>query len=136
MSKLRNVLEANFHNDVKDPEHLKYKKIIIDKLEEEIKQEIISEETERVIEAEERARTIRNIDRVKDVFLTVVVIGILVGVTGNQITELISIGKQGLSIGWTWAVAICLVGMMYLYFWISYLKQATNEIRKFKEKND
>lgn len=68
MSKLRNVLEANFHNDVKDPEYLKYKKIIIDKLEEEIKQEIISEETERVIEAEERARTIRNIDRVKDVF--------------------------------------------------------------------
>lgn len=136
MSKLRNVLEANFHNDVKDPEYLKYKKIIIDKLEEEIKQEIISEETERVIEAEERARTIRNIDRVKDVFLTVVVIGILVGVTGNQITELISIGKQGLSIGWTWAVTICLVGMMYLYFWISYLRQATNEIRKFKEKND
>lgn len=41
MSKLRNVLEANFHNDVKDPEYLKYKKIIIDKLEEEIKRFVV-----------------------------------------------------------------------------------------------
>lgn len=136
MSKLRTILEVNVHHEVKDPELLKYKKIIIDKLEEEIKQEIISEEAERVIEAEERERTIRNIDRVKDVFWTVVVIGILVGVTGNQVTELIAVEKRDLSIGWTALLAIVLIGMMYLYFWINFLKQATKKIKEFKEKNE
>ena len=60
-----------------------------------------------------------------------VIIGILVGVTGNQVTELVSFGKYGLPIGWT----IALIVFLYIYFWIGYLKQATAEITTFKEKN-
>ena len=54
-----------------------------------------------------------------------VIIGILVGVTGNQVTELVSFGKYGLPIGWTIALIAFLILIMYIYFWIGYLKQAT-----------
>ena len=142
MSKLRKVLEENFrHNkaglfsqDAPESEILKLEKIAITTLEKEIKQEIISEETKRILEENEKARLIRNIDRIKDAFWTVVVIGILVGVTGNQVTELIAFLKTGWPIGGTLLVAVALIVIMYSYFWTRYLKQAANEIREFREK--
>lgn len=142
MSKLRKVLEENFrHNkaglfsqDAPESEILKLEKIAITTLENEIKQEIISEETKRILEETEKARLIRNIDRIKDAFWTVVVIGILVGVTGNQVTELIAFWKNGWPIGVTMLIAVALIGIMYCYFSTRYLKQAANEIREFREK--
>ena len=102
MSKLRDLLEKSFQNENITEKELHYKDIIIDRLEKEIKQEIITEEAEQVIQAEEKRRLI---------------------------------GKIGLPIGWTIALIVFLVLIMYIYFWIGYLKQATAEITTFKEKN-
>lgn len=99
MSKLRDLLEKSFQNENITEKELHYKDIIIDRLEKEIKQEIITEEAEQVIQAEEKRRLIGKIGLIKDTFWTVVIIGILVGVTGNQVTELVSFGKYGLPIG-------------------------------------
>ena len=135
MSKLRDLLEKSFQNENITEKELHYKDIIIYRLEKEIKQEIITEEAEQVIQAEEKRRLIGKIGLIKDTFWTVVIIGILVGVTGNQVTELVSFGKYGLPIGWTIALIAFLILIMYIYFWIGYLKQATAEITTFKEKN-
>ena len=135
MSKLRNVLENNFQHEMPNLKDPAYKKIIIDKLESDIRQEIILEEAERIAEAKEKEQTLRNIERIRDNFWTIVVIGILVGVAGNQITELIAFGKCGLPIGWTVLLAVLLIGIMYFCFWTKYLKQASIEIRRFKDEN-
>lgn len=49
MSKLRDLLEKSFQNENITEKELHYKDIIIDRLEKEIKQEIITEEAEQVI---------------------------------------------------------------------------------------
>lgn len=49
MSKLRDLLEESFQNENVTEKELQYKDIIIDRLENEIKQEIITEEAEQVI---------------------------------------------------------------------------------------
>ena len=138
MSKLRNILKSNLCYEKANAKNYtmkaEYEAIVIDKLEEDIKQEIILEEAERVIEAEEKERTIRNIDRLKEAFWTVVIIGVLVGVTGNQVTELISCVKPDKAIVLTLLLSMVLIVIMYIYFWITYLRQATDEIEKFKEK--
>lgn len=135
MSKLRDVLEKNFQNEEVDAEELKYKDIILDRLEDEIRQEIILEEAERVVKAEEKERLIGKADVLRNAFWTVVIVGILVGVTGNQVTELISLFKQGLDFCWTILLIIILVAIMYIYFWVEYLNQTMDAIAEFKEKN-
>lgn len=59
MSKLRDLLEKSFQNENVTEKELQYKDIIIDRLEKEIKQEIITEEAEQVIQAEEKKKAYR-----------------------------------------------------------------------------
>lgn len=140
MAKLRELLRANLYRERKDLKGTEYEgiiteyeEIILDKLEREIKQEVISEEAKLLVDAADKEQILRSIEKLKEMFWTVVIIGVLVGVTGNQITELISSLKEGFNIFWTVLLVIILILAMYFYFWVRYLNQATDEIRKFKE---
>ena len=89
MAKLRDLLRANLCREREDLIGTEYEEIILDKLEKEIKQEVIIEEAKAFQDAKDKEETLRNIEKLQDMFWTVVIIGVLVGVTGNQITECI-----------------------------------------------
>lgn len=132
MTKLRELLIANLSKEREDIMETEYAEIILDKLEDEIKQEIIIEEAKAFQDAKDKEETLRNIEKLQDMFWTVVIIGVLVGVTGNQITECISALKGNGSILLTIVLAAVLILVMYGYFWIRYIRQATKEIKNFK----
>lgn len=136
MTKLRELLIANLTKERGDIMETKYAEIILDKLENEIKQEVIIEEAKAFQDAKDKEETLRNIEKLQDMFWTVVIIGVLVGVTGNQITECISALKGNAGILFTLGLAALLILVMYGYFSIRYIRQATNEIKNFREKKD
>lgn len=129
MSKLRKLLKTQVHFENIDE---KYKDIVLDRLEEEIKQDIIQEEAIRIAEVGEVERLLKNAEYIKEAFWTVVIIGILVGVTANQFTELVSSIKT--SVIHTVILAVVLLVVMYALFWVNYIRKAYENIRKFKEK--
>lgn len=129
MSKLRDLLKTQVCLEATDE---KYRDIVIDRLEEEIRQEIIQEEAIRIAETEETEHLLKNAEQIKEAFWTIVIIGILVGVTANQITELATSIKT--SMIHTAILAVVLLAVMYALFWANYIRKAYENIREFKEK--
>lgn len=101
MSKLRDTLEKyiSTQNIQED-----YRHYVLDKMEEEIVQEVVKQKAKEICDKakarKEQEEVRQRIKSARAAFWTVLALGLLIGLLGNQITELISDAK-GTSIGIT-----------------------------------
>lgn len=138
MSKLRDTLEKYISTqDI--PEE--YQQLVLEKIEEEIIQEIVEQKVQEVYDKakarREQEEVSQRINSARNAFWTVVVLGLLLGLLGNQITELIS-STKGTSVVATWILVIVMMGCVYVIYEMVYLSQAKDVINKWlkKEKED
>lgn len=134
MSKLRDTLEKYILTQHIEQEYQQY---VLEKMEEEIVQEIVKQ---KVQEINDKAKTEREqeevsqrIDSARNAFWTVVVLGLLLGLLGNQITELIS-DTKGTSVAVTWILVLVMILSVYAIYEIAYLSQAKAIINKWLKK--
>lgn len=106
-------------------------------MEEEIVQEIVKQKVQEIndkAKAErEQEEVSQRIDSARNAFWTVVVLGLLLGLLGNQITELIS-DTKGTSVAVTWILVLVMILSVYAIYEIAYLSQAKAIINKWLKK--
>ena len=138
MSKLRDTLEKYISTQDIPKE---YQQPVLEKIEEEIIQEIVEQKVQEVYDKakarREQEEVSQRINSARNAFWTVVVLGLLLGLLGNQITELIS-STKGTSVVATWILVIVMMVCVYVIYEIVYLSQAKDVINKWlkKEKED
>ena len=126
------------HNTLK-----KYKDIIIKRLEDEITREIINENIEEIQIREKQAfkKTIlkEKIQNAKEVAIIAIIVGFLVGLLVNQITEIIAWGKSqmgentGIFTGLCSITILLLIFAAYKYWFVDKMSNILNED---KDKNN
>lgn len=137
MSKLRDTLEKYILTQHIEQEYQQY---VLEKMEEEIVQEIVKQKVQEIndkAKAErEQEEVSQRIDSARNAFWTVVVLGLLLGLLGNQITELIS-DTKGTSVAVTWILVLVMILSVYAIYEIAYLSQAKAIINKWlKERQE
>ncbi|MCI7063184.1 MAG: hypothetical protein MR947_01025 [Mitsuokella jalaludinii] len=134
MSKLRDTLEKYILTQHIEQEYQQY---VLEKMEEEIVQEIVKQKVQEIndkAKAErEQEEVSQRIDSARNAFWTVVVLGLLLGLLGNQITELIS-DTKGTSVAVTWILVLVMILSVYAIYEIAYLSQAKAIINKWLKK--
>ena len=134
MSKLRDTLEKYILTQHIEQEYQQY---VLEKMEEEIVQEIVKQKVQEIndkAKAErEQEEVSQRIDSARNAFWTVVVLGLLLGLLGNQITELIS-DTKGTSVAVTWILVLVMILSVYAIYEIEYLSQAKAIINKWLKK--
>lgn len=134
MSKLRDTLEKYILTQGIKKEYQQY---VLEKMEEEIVQEIVKQKVQEIndkAKAErEQEEVSQRIDSARNAFWTVVVLGLLLGLLGNQITELIS-DTKGTSVAVTWILVLVMILSVYAIYEIAYLSQAKAIINKWLKK--
>lgn len=146
MSKLHDTLEKYISSQKGIPSELM--PYALSKLEEEITKEIVHQRAaeidaevekkrKRRQEQEARIKASKSIDTAFHAFWTVVVLGLLLGLLGNQVTDLIS-GAKGSSVGWTIGIIVLISIFIYLIYEIEFLSQAKQVIDDLlkKEQDD
>lgn len=134
MSKLRDTLEKyiSTQNIQED-----YRHYVLDKMEEEIVQEVVKQKAKEICDKakarKEQEEVRQHIKSARAAFWTVLALGLLIGLLGNQITELISDAK-GTSIGITWLLVIAISVLIYVIYDMEYLRQAENIINEWLKK--
>ncbi|MBF1662766.1 MAG: hypothetical protein ACFNLF_04290 [Selenomonas noxia] len=145
MSKLHDTLEKYYSVRNSDPE---FKEPALAYMEEEIVKEIIEQEVAKI---ESRARELERkrmekerhekmAQRIKDAertFWIVVVLGLMIGLAGNQITEIISSAKEQFEVNPmipTMLVTVAIAYGIYLIFQRHYISTAVDLINEFARK--
>lgn len=131
MSKLRDTLEKYILTQEIKKEYQNY---VLKQMEEEIVQEIVAQKAEE-INAKARAKkeqeeVHQRIQSARTAFWTVLVLGLLIGLLGNQLTELIASAKDG-SAAATWLLALAMIALIYIIYKVEYLSQAEDIINKW-----
>lgn len=149
MSKLHGVLETYakyvIHDD-KTSEEIKLRNLAIARLEQIITDEIVRNEASRIealqrkeheeyLQKERQANLAKRIKDARNAFWTVMVLGLIIGLIGNQFTDIISFCKgEPHSAGfilWTILVIIILFVVVYFVFKHEYLDKAIEIIERF-----
>ena len=139
MSKLHDTLEKYYSVRNSDPE---FKEPALAYMEEEIVKEIIEQEVAKI---ESRARELerkrmekeRHEKMAQRTFWIVVVLGLMIGLAGNQITEIISSAKEQFEVNPmipTMLVTVAIAYGIYLIFQRHYISTAVDLINEFARK--
>ena len=126
----------------------KLKKLAIEQLENRITQEIVEQEATKIenkalelqrerIEKERHEKMAQRIKDAERTFLVVVVLGLMIGLAGNQITEIISSIKEQFEVNRTILTLIFTAVIaygVYLIFKRQYISTATDLINDFFRK--
>lgn len=150
MSELRSLLERYVSMDSNVEERLQ--RITVEALETRITDEIVQQEAERINElsaklkkeADEReanANLSKRIRAASRAFRTVVLIGLLVGLAGNQLTDLITMLKEYSTceisvLKSTVLTAGLILFIIFVLYKIEYVDQASEMIEKFIRKGE
>ena len=106
-------------------------------MEEESVQEVVTQKAKEICDKakarKEQEEVRQRIKSARAAFWTVLALGLLIGLLGNQITELISDAK-GTSIGITWLLVIAISVLIYVIYDMEYLRQAENIINEWLKK--
>lgn len=145
MSKLHDTLEKYLDTKKIEPELKDY---ALTEMEKEIVQEIIEQEAAKIenkvlelqrkrMEKERHEKIEQRIKEAERTFWIVVVLGLMIGLAGNQLTEIISSVKEQIEVNRTIPTLIVIVAIAYgIYFVIQrqYISTATELINDFLRK--
>lgn len=126
----------------------KLKKLAIEQLENRITQEIVEQEATKIenkalelqrerIEKERHEKMAQRIKDAERTFWIVVVLGLMIGLAGNQITEIISFVKEKFEVNRTqvsFGITVFIACGIYFVFQRQYISTATDLINDFFRK--